>query len=894
MFRSATYACLPLIIVCLSFATVSTPAIAADIVQPADLVDGEYAPGQLLVKFKPDASDREVLGMLRVIRAEPIRTLRQIDVRHLALRDGVSVEDALGRLAESPQAELIDYAEPNWIVTLHDFPSDPLKADLYGVHNVGQTGGTIDADIDALEAWHVTTGSPSVVVGILDTGIDYTHEDLAANIWTNPGEIPDNGVDDDGNGYVDDVRGWDFFNGDNDPMDGHGHGTHTSGTVGAVGDNGIGVVGVAATTTLMPLKILSDGGQGDTAITAEAVLYAASFEDAQGNKIVRVTNNSYGFPRKSRTLQAALEGSGALYVCSAGNDGGTKAGYPAGYSTTLEEVIAVAATDHNDDLASFSNYSSSWVQLGAPGVDTLSCLPHDGYAEKDGTSMAAPHVAGTAALIVAQDPAITLSGLRGAVLGAVDPIPSLAGITVTGGRINARLAVGAAELPADGSAPDTVVDLAVAGVGDGEVTLSWSAPADDAGLPASGPAYLYDIRYMAEPMSGANWDAGSTVTGEPVPAAPGGAETFTVVGLDGATEYWFGVEAYDEAGNRPGPSNVVSAITTGTPDYWQRETVDACDTCGYRKSLAYDPSGNTCIFYTSGTGPRLACWNGASWDIEQVADAGGGVSLAFDPNTNEATVVYVDEGKMWFARKSGSTWEREWIERRAVSYTNTSLAFDPDGRPTISYRVYGSKEGLRFARYDGAEWTVEVVDPGPAGAYNTLRYDPQGLPAIAYSADTNGDDTIDGVRYARFNGTGWDIQTVDGGRELGGYSATLNFDPVTGLPAVFCASYPDWTGRLFRFNGSGWDAEDIGPTRWGSFAFDALGVPQVAVIKSGTATFYRKVNGIWESEIIDEQQGDEFYYTAQPSIAVGPDGEPAVAYQESWQEDLRFAKRSPE
>ena len=606
MARKATSAlALVIFIVCLSIAIERAPSIANDHdpVAPGEFAGGDYVPGELLVKFRSPVTEREIRSVLKELGATPIRTLDRIQVRHVALGEGVNVEQALRRLAEAPQAELIEFAEPNWIVTLHDAPSDPLRADLYGMHNVGQTGGQIDADIDALEAWQVTTGSPSVVVAILDTGIDYTHEDLAANIWTNPGEIPDNGVDDDGNGYVDDVRGWDFWNGDNDPLDGHGHGTHTAGTVGAVGDNGLGVVGVAASTTLMPLQILSSSGQGDVALTAEAVLYASSFEDAEGNKIVRVTNNSYGFPRKSKTLENALSGCGALYVCSAGNDGSTRPKYPAGYSTTLEEVIAVAATDHNDDLASFSNYSSSWVQLGAPGVNTLSCQPHDTYASRSGTSMAAPHVAGTAALLLAQDPSLTVAGLRGAVLSAVDPIPSLAGTTVTGGRINARLAVGAPELPPDGAPPDTVVDLGPSGVSDDSITLSWIAPADDAGAPSSGPVYLYDIRYLDEPLSGANWDVASKASAEPVPSAPGTVESFSVGGLDGATTYWLGLEAYDDAGNRSDLSNVTSATTTGSPDPWQRETVDDCESCGYSKSLAYDASGKPCMAYTSGTGP---------------------------------------------------------------------------------------------------------------------------------------------------------------------------------------------------------------------------------------------------------------------------------------------------
>lgn len=207
-----------------------------------------YVPGELLVKFRSVPSSRA----LAAVGAQRLRTFAMSNVEHWRLAPGMGVEQAIRVLHSPAFTGVVDYAEPNYIVHAHDFPNDILRGELWGLHNIGQSGGTVDADIDAPEAWQLQTGD-SIVVAVIDTGIDYNHEDLAANIWGNPGEIADNGIDDDGNGYIDDVHGWDFVNNDNDPMDDHSHGTHTAGTIGAIGNNGMGVAGVAWNVRLMPL-----------------------------------------------------------------------------------------------------------------------------------------------------------------------------------------------------------------------------------------------------------------------------------------------------------------------------------------------------------------------------------------------------------------------------------------------------------------------------------------------------------------------------------------------------------------------------------------------------------------------------------------------------------------
>lgn len=323
--------------------------------------------------------------------------------------------------------------EPDYVVFALLTPNDPSFSSLWGLHNTGQTGGTGDADIDVPEAWEVTHGSSSVVVGVIDTGIDYTHPDLMVNMWGNAGEIPANGLDDDGNGYVDDTRGWDFVSNDNDPADDHYHGTHCAGTIGAVGDNGTGVVGVCQTVRLMALKFLSGSGGGTTSDAIEAVLYASANQ-------ATMTSNSWGGGGYSQTLKDVIDAAGQaglLFVAAAGNDGINTdlfPSYPAAYDSA--NIISVAASDHNDMLASFTNYGAATVDLAAPGVSIYSTSPGNGYRSLSGTSMACPHVAGACALIKAAHPEMNWADIKSALLNNVDGVAGMNGKVLKNGRMN--------------------------------------------------------------------------------------------------------------------------------------------------------------------------------------------------------------------------------------------------------------------------------------------------------------------------------------------------------------------------------------------------------------------------------------------------------------------------
>ncbi len=397
----------------------------------------------ILVKFKAGVSQTRMNRAFSSAGSRQHRGFRSRLVRGLTraqIGRGYTLSSTLRRLRNNRDVE---FAEPNYLLSAYVLPSDPQFGSLWGLHNTGQTGGVADADIDAPEAWDLQTGG-SVIVAVVDSGVDYNHADLAGNIWSNTAEIPNNGRDDDGNGYVDDVRGWDFANNDNDPMDDNNHGTHVSGTIAGRGNNGTGVVGVNWSARIMPLKFMDSTGVGSSADAIAAIDYAV----ANG---ARVINASWGGGNFSAAMQAAISAAnnaGVLFVAAAGNSSNNNdnaPSYPADYN--LPNVISVAATDDADTLAGFSNFGANSVDLGAPGVRILSTVPGNAYASFNGTSMAAPHVTGVAALVIASNPGIGIPALRAALLDNVDPVADLAGRTVTGGRLNAFKALGGGATP---------------------------------------------------------------------------------------------------------------------------------------------------------------------------------------------------------------------------------------------------------------------------------------------------------------------------------------------------------------------------------------------------------------------------------------------------------------
>ena len=365
------------------------------------------------------------------------------------VREPSAPDQMRDRLAALPQVRRV---EADWQVRSNVLPNDPDFKRQWSLNNLDEKGNPNGADIKAPAAWQTTTGSRSVVVGIIDTGIAYDHPELAANIWANPGETGldaaghdkrTNGIDDDGNGYIDDWHGWNFAAGTNDPQDDNGHGSHCAGIIGATGNDGLGITGVCWQVSLVGLKFLDASGSGYTADAVEAIQYA----DRLG---LPITSNSWGSTASSESLREAMATAaahGMLLVAAAGNtsrDLGRQPGYPAAFP--IANLINVAATDRWDQLAYFSAYSATAVHIAAPGADILSTV-QEGHAVHSGTSMATPHVTGVAALIKAARPTITASALKQVLIDGVEHLPNLAFASVSGGRLDAARSLALATGP---------------------------------------------------------------------------------------------------------------------------------------------------------------------------------------------------------------------------------------------------------------------------------------------------------------------------------------------------------------------------------------------------------------------------------------------------------------
>ncbi len=405
-------------------------------------VEGEY-----IVRFRDGITKTASVSTVSALGGVVRRTYSLINAAHVAVPQGADAEAFVAALQADPS---VLYVEPNRMRTLFKAPNDADYSKLWGMRNDGQTGGTAGCDIDAEIAWDYTTGSKDIVVAVIDTGVDYNHPDLAANMWVNAGEIAGNGVDDDGNGYVDDVYGYDFADGDSDPMDDHSHGTHCSGTIGAVGNNGQGVAGVNWDVKIMACKAATAEGSLPTSAIIAAIEYATLMG-------ARVSNNSYGgygFSQAEYDAVKAAGEAGMVFVAAAGNEANDNDGpyqaYPASFN--LDCVIAVAATDHNDGIAYFSNYGATTVDLGAPGVDIYSTIPTSmgSYGLMSGTSMATPHVTGAAALILAADPTLTATAVKRLLMDYADPVESLDGMCVSGARLNIGAVIPAVLTPGGG------------------------------------------------------------------------------------------------------------------------------------------------------------------------------------------------------------------------------------------------------------------------------------------------------------------------------------------------------------------------------------------------------------------------------------------------------------
>ncbi|ANQ21223.1 peptidase S8/S53 subtilisin kexin sedolisin [Vibrio natriegens] len=518
-----------------------------------------YSSESVLIRFKPEASAANKQQARQLVNGKTMRQFAIVNaLEHLQLGPGRSVEKAIETLQRLP---FVDFVEPDYVIRAYMVPDDyyyteglqwaPDNDGSFYLNLWGPFLGTLfpikaGADIDANLAWDITTGSSDVIVAVIDTGVDYNHEDLAGNMWSNTGSSSG-------------VHGYDFYNDDNNPMDEHGHGTHVAGTICAQGNNQVGVAGVAWQCQIMALRFLGADGSGYTSDAISAIEYAVE----NGAKI---SNNSWGGePEFSDGLYTAIQSaakSGHLFIAAAGNGGSDGVGdnndstadYPSSFD--LNNIISVASTNAADDLSSFSNYGSNRVDLGAPGEDIVSTYTIAGdYEIASGTSMAAPHVAGVAVLVASMHPEWGYADIKNRILSTTRPLTSLAGKTVTGGVLNALDAV---QEPA--TLPTAPTSLSATAVSDTEIMLTWEDNSNN------------EQGFRIERNSGSGWEVDFASVGANV-------TTYSDTGLTAENSYDYQVVAYNEVGDSA-YTDVAPATTQSTPSDTVQTTVASSEIFG--------------------------------------------------------------------------------------------------------------------------------------------------------------------------------------------------------------------------------------------------------------------------------------------------------------------------
>ena len=777
-------------------------------------------PGEILVRFRPESKGkrlgRQVL-MEKTGRQIPlfVKTLSPafeiVEGLRVAQVNPADTSNAIEALRSRPD---VIYAEPNFIRKALAGPNDPRYPQMWGLNNTGQTStfggnpGSAGNDIRAEQAWTMTTGSRSVVVGVVDTGIDINHEDLHDNIWINTAEVPGNGIDDDGNGFVDDINGWDFAHNDASVFDYtepsfppsesyagdlDAHGTHVAGTIGATGNNATGVVGVNWQVSLMSLKFLTEDGTGTSADLLNALAYAKTmrqlWDSSGGTKgaNIRVLNNSYGggeFSQAELDAIRALGDAGILFVVAAGNESVSNDSfpvYPANY--LAPNVISVAASGGGGIKAFFSNFGAATVNVTAPGEFILSTTPKNTYNFSNGTSMAAPHVSGSAALVCALSPNITMQKLRSVLMysGYVAPWQYIGVYPISTGRaVDASKAL---QNITDVTAPGAITNLN-AHISDTfpSYTLGWIAPGDDANV---GRVAAYEVRFSDASLNDANFDLAKPLSG-PVPNDPGGGQSVTVRVPWRHPSGFIGVRAVDDVGNKGPISSIPVSVSVDAGDpYTIAETAAAPVSTGGTglglisddgfKSISlpftfkfYGTEFTSVIVSTNGVlyfglGPTNEPLSSERWLNGTRMIAGLWDDLRTDRRPGDDVYTVQDADRIIF----------RW---QAVTFDTRIGPGLTRGENPVSFEIELRYDGTITVRYgDGNQKLLPVVGIGNGG--------PEPYLSNSHTSESNLKDLTNAaaVVFARRNPVQRGVLTVASSNPANGVSITVSPNDISGL-----------------------------------------------------------------------------------------------------------------
>lgn len=471
-------------ICCSKIFSLVSKSILFGLLIPVPAFSDEAVPGQYLVKFSEDIHPVYQDVITESIGLEIEKELGQTEIILVKEDKKSGLDDKA--IKDLLASGIIEIFEPDYIIKLNSTPNDPRFSDLWGLHNTGSGGGTADVDIDGPEAWNINTGS-NTVVGVIDTGVLYSHPDLQNNMWVNSRETA-NGIDDDGNGIVDDIYGYNALTNSGNPLDDNGHGTHCAGTIAATGNNSTGVIGIAHGAKIMALKFMNSSGSGTTSDAIETINYAIAQKQSGVN--IRVLSNSWGGSSSSSSLQTAITNAynnGILFIAAAGNEAAnndTTNSYPANYN--VGNVISVASVDRSGNLSSFSNFGATKVHVAAPGSSILSTVLGNTYSSYSGTSMATPHVAGIAALLFSKESSISVDTAKSRIISSVKPLSSLNGLTQSAGIVSASRALSSTQVPEPPSSSISYSLSSISYTYDSSLGTKISS-ADDAKIPTTLP-----------------------------------------------------------------------------------------------------------------------------------------------------------------------------------------------------------------------------------------------------------------------------------------------------------------------------------------------------------------------------------------------------------------------